>query len=113
MSAFSISTPITSKQGIGKPLFDKQGINPQHIGHQQTATVTGPVVSGSIARVLAESARTLVYRLSQIYDIYGERRQMRNLTDEVLKDLGITRAQLNAECSRSLTDIPANRKQRR
>ena len=64
----------------------------------------------SILKMLADGGRVMARRLRLIHDVYGERRQMKNLSDDVLKDLGITRAQLNDECSRSLTDIPANRR---
>lgn len=46
-------------------------------------------------------------KLSLMYDIYCERREMRNLPDEILKD--IDRVQLNRECSRKINDIPENR----
>lgn len=66
--------------------------------------------TGSILKTLTNAGKSMVQRLNLMYDIYGERRQMQNLSDDVLKDLGITRAQLNDECSRSLTDVPANRR---
>lgn len=50
-----------------------------------------------------------VEKASLMYDLYGERREMRNLSDEMLRDMGITRDDLNHECSRGVTDIPANR----
>jgi hypothetical protein len=81
--------------------------------HSQTHKVATTGVNsdtGSVLKTLANTGKAIVQRLNLMYDIYGERRQMQNLSDDVLKDLGITRAQLNDECSRSLTDVPANRR---
>ncbi len=83
-----------------------------------TSSIRNPIAAipqskhhnGSTAKLLARTGRALMKRLRLIYDIHGERRQMQNLSDETLRDVGITRAQLNAECSRSLTDLPADRK---
>ncbi len=50
-----------------------------------------------------------ISRLSLMYTIYCERRQMRNLSDETLSDIGINRAQLRREYSRKISDIPENR----
>jgi len=65
--------------------------------------------NGSAWKMLVNTGRSVARRLNLIYDVYGERRQMQNLSDEMLSDLGITRAQLNEECSRSITDTPTNR----
>ena len=64
----------------------------------------------SVMRLLADTGRFIADRLTLMLNVYGERRCMENLSDDMLKDLGISRAQLNAECRRSLTDIPSNRK---
>ena len=64
----------------------------------------------SVIKLLSDTGRFIAGRLTLMSNIYGERRCMENLSDDMLKDLGISRAQLNAECRRSLTDIPANRK---
>ncbi len=58
--------------------------------------------------------RTLLSRLWKrivlIYTISCERREMQRLSDETLQDIGIDRSRLNRELSRSLTDVPENRK---
>ena len=64
----------------------------------------------SVVKLLSDTGRFIAGRLTLMRNIYGEHRCMENLSDDMLKDLGISRAQLNAECRRSLTDIPANRK---
>ena len=78
--------------------------------HGQPQKVANTSDNNSILKTLATAGKAIVQRMNLMYDIYGERRQMQNLSDEVLKDLGITRAQLNEECSRSLTDVPTNRR---
>jgi uncharacterized protein YjiS (DUF1127 family) len=43
--------------------------------------------------------------LSLRYAIYCERRQMRALDDEALRDMGISRAALEKECARKFVDV--------
>lgn len=50
-----------------------------------------------------------VDRILLMYVIYCERREMRNLSDETLNDIGIDRDQLRREYSRNISDIPENR----
>ncbi len=63
-------------------------------GHTQTNT------SGFRA-YLSQMWRALSLR----YAIYCERRQMRALDDEALRDMGISRAALEKECARKFVDV--------
>lgn len=54
--------------------------------------------------------KALANKMSLAYVIYNERRALRNVSDEMLADMGMTRAEINQECNRSVLDIPANRK---
>lgn len=74
----------------------------------QNQTTVNPG-AGTITSLLVQLSRAAGHRISRMYGIYGERQKMRELSDEVLKDIGITRAQLNEECSRSIVDVPHNR----
>ena len=80
------------------------------IDNRNTNAIKAPQSYRSVMRLLADTGRFIAGRLTLMRNIYGERRCMENLSDDMLKDLGISRAQLNAECRRSLTDIPENRK---
>ena len=74
----------------------------------QNQTTVNPG-AGTITSLLVQLTRATGRRISRMYEVYGERQKMRELSDEVLKDIGITRAQLNEECSRSIVDVPRNR----
>lgn len=85
-------------------------INTHRFTAQQASdTHSGNHDTGSFLQTLAAAGGAVIRRIGLMYDVYGERRQMQRLSDDMLNDLGITRAQLNEECSRSLTDVPANR----
>ncbi len=81
-----------------------------------TTITTSSSIAAQAGRLFDNTATTLsafchrkAREISQMYDIYTERREMRNLSDEMLRDLGITREQLTRECNRAVNDIPANR----
>ena len=80
------------------------------IDNRNTNAVKALQSHRSVIKQLSDTGRFIAGRLTLMLNIYGERRCMENLSDDMLKDLGISRAQLNAECRRSLTDIPENRK---
>ena len=48
-------------------------------------------------------------RLALAYTVYNERRELRNISDDALADIGMTRTEVNQEAHRSLFDIPENR----
>lgn len=54
--------------------------------------------------------KSLAKKMSLAYEVYNERRALRNISDEMLQDMGITRAEINKECNRSVLDVPTNRK---
>ena len=58
--------------------------------------------------------RTLFYRIgkriSLIYTISCERREMKKMSADTLRDIGINQSELNRELSRSFLDVPDNRK---
>ena len=70
-----------------------------HIGNNNNATQ-------SIWRQIRNSSAKLV----NAYIIWEERRALRKLSDDVLKDIGLSRSDVNKECSRSFFDTPTNRK---
>ena len=49
-------------------------------------------------------------QLSLMYSIYCERRQMRKLSGEALRDMGLSRAEIEKECSRKFSDIAGCRR---
>lgn len=48
-------------------------------------------------------------RVALAYRVYRERRALMSLSDEALKDLGLSKADAYREGSRSIWDLPANR----
>lgn len=54
--------------------------------------------------------KSLGRKISLAYQVYNERRALKNISDEMLADMGMTRSEINKECNRSVLDIPANRK---
>jgi uncharacterized protein YjiS (DUF1127 family) len=52
------------------------------------------------------SRLSLVARISQSYDIWRQRQQLRRLDDAALKDIGISRAQAHFEANRPIWDAP-------
>lgn len=62
-----------------------------------------------IKQAIWQQIKKYAMKISVAYDIYEERRALRNLSDEMQKDIGITRNQINNECNRSAMDLPSNR----
>lgn len=44
------------------------------------------------------------------HTVYNEHRALRKISDEILRDMGLTRAEINLESNRSVFDIPTHRK---
>lgn len=63
----------------------------------------------SITRSLGSLTKKFVKKISLAYAIYEERRELRNLSDEMLNDLGVSRGDINKECDRSFFDTPDDR----
>lgn len=77
------------------------------------ATVKAAPVYGN-TRVASQSLLTGVVaaarQLSLMYSIYGERRQLRKLSGEALRDMGLSPADIEKECSRKFSDIAGCRR---
>jgi len=72
------------------------------VQNQPAGATTAATLDRLLQEVRAWAANeSLKYRLKQ------ERRQLSEMSDEMLRDLGIDRAQAHAEAAR--TDIPASR----
>ena len=50
----------------------------------------------------------LIARLQSGLVAHAQRKQLRSLDDALLADIGLTRAQVEAECARPFWDIPTN-----
>ncbi len=73
------------------------------------------IVTFSLDRIdRSVTAGDLFARLGRLallaFRVNEERRQLAELEDWQLEDIGITRAQANAEAERAIEDIPAGRK---
>ncbi len=55
---------------------------------------------------LTDRVKWALAHAKTVYAINAERRQLLKLTDDELNDVGITRAQVQKECKRSIFDIP-------
>ncbi len=56
----------------------------------------------------APAPRFTLSRLARALDLWRQRRALRRLDDDALRDLGVTRAQAEAEASRSVWDAPGH-----
>lgn len=72
------------------------------------------IVTFSLARIDRAPTRQLLNGISRlarlVLGIGAERRQLAALEDWQLEDIGVTRAQADAEAGRAFGDIPAHRK---
>ena len=55
---------------------------------------------------LTDRVKWMLAHAKTAYQVNAERRHLAKLTDEELADVGITRAQVQQECARSVFDIP-------
>ena len=52
--------------------------------------------------------RSVVATLTQYYNVWSQRQALKSLDAAVLNDIGITRAQADAEAKRPVWDAPTN-----
>lgn len=55
---------------------------------------------------ITDRVKWILTHALKAYEINAERRQLAKLTDQQLSDIGITRAQVQKECKRSVFDLP-------
>ncbi len=64
-------------------------------------------LSGLLARASrSRRAPPLLFRLAQLFALRRHRRQLRNLDDRMLQDIGITRREAREESQRPFWDAP-------
>ncbi len=62
--------------------------------------------SDSVSRFVPTLPRARRRSLAQMIDLHRQRRALARLDDDALQDIGITRAQAQAEASRPIWDAP-------
>ena len=77
--------------------------------HSNTSVSTNISQATDLKQSAWKRVKTLGIHLALAYSIYNERKALLKLSDESLADIGLTRAQADAETRRSPLDIPANR----
>jgi uncharacterized protein YjiS (DUF1127 family) len=90
----SISLPIQSKSGSATPV---------RLGRM---TPTGAAVVNGQIKPVAFAVISAWHRLRYINRIWRERRLLATLDDRALKDIGLNRADVVRETSRSPIDLP-------
>ncbi len=58
------------------------------------------------ARAPVTPRGSLISRLVHMHDVWGQRRRLKSLGAAALKDIGVTRAQAEAEAARAIWDAP-------
>ena len=76
-----------------------------------TENCSRSIVAAAAGATLGQIFRHWIRNQQLKYRIYQERRQLLEMSDQMLKDLGISRIEAEAEAARS--DIPAQRFLRR
>lgn len=72
-----------------------------------TCQMTGTVPA--IARSTQADRANLVNRAWLVYAVWKERRALASLDDRALKDIGLSRADVEHEVSRNMLDVPGRR----
>jgi uncharacterized protein YjiS (DUF1127 family) len=91
------------------------GINsmPSTRRRDMTRTFSSDFVSGSVPaigrHVTSGQPTTLFARLSTLLSVWEERRTLASLDERTLADLGLSKADVEREATRSMFDIPCNR----
>lgn len=77
-----------------------------------TAPVSTTATDGKIElqQAIWKQLKALARKISIAYTVYDERRALAKLSNDMLDDMGLTRAEINKECNRSILDVPTNRK---
>lgn len=75
-----------------------------HVEHAQAH-----VLSATTYRTVERSLRAVLQRLRRWHALYRERQRLGSLSDEMLKDIGLSRADVETEINRPFWDEPFRR----
>ena len=73
---------------------------------------SNPAIStepADLSRALSQLIKKSAGNIANAYNVWEERRALKNLSSDALRDIGITRGDVISESSRAFFDIPSNR----
>ncbi|OED38799.1 hypothetical protein AB833_18240 [Chromatiales bacterium (ex Bugula neritina AB1)] len=88
----------------------KQSSIKNHLGNTETSYrgTFKPSIKSFFSRRISTISGSMS-RLRLALQIYQERRDLRTISEDSLRDIGIDRVSINREADRSIFDIPDNR----